>query len=117
MRQLVLRGTQLRLAHRQRGELPGQRVRSRGDARNVEARRDAEAIEEAAEEEARAEEVQRRADEVTSSSSSREEASTTASTARANASSFARDGFENPLTLRTYWSAAARTSSSVAGGS
>src|SRR5207248_6275990 len=54
----------------------------------------------------------RGAAEVTSSSSRREEASTTASTARANASSFARDGFENPLILRTYWSAAARTSSS-----
>ena len=39
------------------------------------------------------------------------------STARANAASFAFDGFCEPLTLRTYWSAAARTSSSVAGGS
>ena len=33
------------------------------------------------------------------------------------AASFAFDGFCDPLTLRTYWSAAARTSSSVAGGS
>lgn len=39
------------------------------------------------------------------------------STARPNASSFAFDGFVEPLTLRTYWSAAARISSSVAGGS
>jgi hypothetical protein len=31
--------------------------------------------------------------------------------------SFACDGFCEPLTLRTYWSAAAWTSSSVAGGS
>ena len=41
----------------------------------------------------------------------------TASTARSNASSFAREGFVIPLTLRTYWSAAARISSSVVGGS
>ena len=39
------------------------------------------------------------------------------STARANTSSFAFDGFVAPLTLRTYWSAAARISSSVAAGS
>ena len=39
------------------------------------------------------------------------------STARMNAASFAFDGVADPLTLRTYWSAAARTSSSVAGGS
>jgi len=41
----------------------------------------------------------------------------TSSTARANAASLAFDGFCVPLTLRTYWSAPARTSSSVAGGS
>ena len=39
------------------------------------------------------------------------------STLRENASAFARDGLEKPLTLRTYCSAAARTSCSVAGGS
>src|SRR5581483_6393655 len=39
------------------------------------------------------------------------------STARSNAASFAFDGLFIPLTLRTYWSAAARTSSSVAAGS
>src|SRR5205823_3964221 len=55
--------------------------------------------------------------EVTSSSRSRLDTSATSSTARSNASSFAREGFVNPLILRTYWSAAARTSSSVAGGS
>ena len=44
-------------------------------------------------------------------------ASATSSTARSKASAFAREGFVEPLTLRTYWSAAARTSSSVAGGS
>jgi len=41
----------------------------------------------------------------------------TASTARANAASLACDGFDDPLTFRTYCSAAARTSSGVAGGS
>src|SRR5947207_308865 len=41
----------------------------------------------------------------------------TSSTARANASSFAREGFVKPLILRTYWSAASATSCSVAGGS
>src|SRR5262249_36254808 len=45
------------------------------------------------------------------------EAAVTASTACSKASSLARDGFVKPLILRTYWSAAARTSSSVAGGS
>lgn len=44
-------------------------------------------------------------------------ASATSATARANASSFARDGLVDPLTFRTYCSAAACTSSSVAGGS
>ena len=39
------------------------------------------------------------------------------STARSNAASFAFDGFCDPLTLRTYCSAAARTSSSLTGGS
>jgi hypothetical protein len=39
------------------------------------------------------------------------------STARTNAASFAFDGCVEPLTLRTYWSAAAWISSSVAGGS
>ena len=41
----------------------------------------------------------------------------TASTARAKAASFAFDGLVEPLILRTYCSAAACTSSSVAGGS
>ena len=41
----------------------------------------------------------------------------TASTARSKASALARDGLVKPLILRTYWSAAAWTSSSVAGGS
>ena len=41
----------------------------------------------------------------------------TSSTARSNASALACDGFVKPLILRTYCSAAARTSSSVAGGS
>ena len=36
---------------------------------------------------------------------------------RSNTASFAFDGFVAPLILRTYWSAAACTSSSVAGGS
>ena len=40
----------------------------------------------------------------------------TASTARSNASSLAREGLVVPLILRTYWSAASWTSSSVAGG-
>ena len=54
---------------------------------------------------------------VTSDPSRRFVAAATSSTARANASSFARDGFEKPLTFRTYCSAAACTSCSVAGGS
>ena len=37
--------------------------------------------------------------------------------ARSNASSLAFDGFVNPLIFRTNWSDAARTSSSVTGGS
>src|SRR5690606_3060358 len=49
--------------------------------------------------------------------SNRAVAAATASTAAANAASLARDGLWNPLTFRTYWSAAARTSASVAGGS
>ncbi len=54
---------------------------------------------------------------VTSSSSRRLVIAATSSTARSKAGSLAFDGFCEPLTLRTYWSAAARTSSSVAGGS
>jgi hypothetical protein len=41
----------------------------------------------------------------------------TSSTARSKASVLACEGFVNPLTLRTYWIADARISSSVAGGS
>jgi hypothetical protein len=41
----------------------------------------------------------------------------TSSTARLNASTFAFDGFVKPLILRTNCSDAARTSSSVVGGS
>jgi hypothetical protein len=40
----------------------------------------------------------------------------TSSTARLNASSFARDGFVNPESFRTNWSDEARISSGVAGG-
>ena len=40
-----------------------------------------------------------------------------ASTARKNASSFACEGFVEPVILRTYWRAASRASSCVAGGS
>ena len=54
---------------------------------------------------------------VTSSSSRRLVIAATSSTARSKAGSLALDGFCEPLTLRTYWSAAPRTSSSVAGGS
>ena len=43
-------------------------------------------------------------------------ASATASTASSKAASFACDGRVTPATLRTYWRAAARISSSVAGG-
>jgi hypothetical protein len=39
------------------------------------------------------------------------------STARLNAASFAADGLAKPLIFRTNWRAAARTSSSVVGGS
>ena len=53
---------------------------------------------------------------VTSASSSRPVAPATSSTARRNAASLARDGLLAPATLRTYCSAAARTSSGVAGG-
>ena len=52
--------------------------------------------------------------EVTSASSRRLDAAVTSSTARANAASFAFDGFVEPLDLRTYCSAAASTSSGVA---
>ena len=45
------------------------------------------------------------------------EAAVTSSTARANAASFAFEGLFVPLILRTYWSAAASTSSGVAVGS
>ena len=54
---------------------------------------------------------------VTSESSRRIVTSATSSTARSNASAFACEGLVEPLILRTYWSAEARTSSSVAGGS
>jgi hypothetical protein len=54
---------------------------------------------------------------VSSSASRCIEACATASTARLKASSFAREGLVKPLILRTYWSAAARISSSVAAGS
>ena len=43
--------------------------------------------------------------------------SATPSTAAKNAASFVFDGFENPLIFLTNWSEAARTSSSVTGGS
>ena len=43
--------------------------------------------------------------------------STTSATARSNASAFALEGFADPLILRTYCSAEAWISSSVAGGS
>ena len=51
-----------------------------------------------------------------SEASSRAEIRATSSTAAAKAASFAREGFVKPLILRTYWSEAARISSSVAGG-
>src|SRR5205085_11808341 len=54
---------------------------------------------------------------VRSWASSADEAAATASTALLNAASFAREGLWKPLILRTYCCAAARTSSSVAGGS
>ena len=54
---------------------------------------------------------------VTSSSSRRAVVAAMSSTARSNASVFARDGFCIPLTLRTYWSAASRISASVVDGS
>ncbi len=52
---------------------------------------------------------------VTRRSRSRRDEAAMSSTARSNASAFARDGRRNPLTLRTNWRAAARISSSVAG--
>ncbi len=55
--------------------------------------------------------------EVTSWLRSSAEASAMVSTARSKAAALACDGFVEPLILRTYWSAAARTSSSVADGS
>src|SRR4051812_13069671 len=48
---------------------------------------------------------------------SRRAEAVTSSTARLNASSLALDGLDAPLSLRTNWSAEARTSSSLAGGS
>jgi carbon starvation protein CstA len=59
----------------------------------------------------------RRGDVVTRLSMRPRATSATSSTARSNASSFAFDGFVNPLSLRTNWTDAARISSSVAGGS
>ncbi|HNV73550.1 MAG TPA: hypothetical protein PKH96_02650 [Gemmatimonadaceae bacterium] len=47
----------------------------------------------------------------------RRAAASTSSTATLNAASFARDGLVVPLSLRTNWSADARISSGVAGGS
>ncbi len=49
--------------------------------------------------------------------SSRAEMPATSSTAPRNAASFVFEGFVTPLIFRTYCSAAARTSSSVTGGS
>jgi hypothetical protein len=46
----------------------------------------------------------------------RSAAAVTSSTARLNASSFAREGFAVPLSFRTNCNAEARISSSVAGG-
>jgi hypothetical protein len=54
---------------------------------------------------------------VTRSASRRVEASVTASTARWKASALAWEGLVDPLIFRTYWTAAARISSSVAAGS
>ena len=54
---------------------------------------------------------------MTSESNRLDDARATSSIARSNASAFAADGFANPVILRTYWLAAARISSSVAGGS
>jgi hypothetical protein len=54
---------------------------------------------------------------VTSDASSFFEAAVTSATARSNAASFAFDGFDAPLILRTYCTAAASISSAVAGGS
>src|SRR5262249_23503720 len=53
---------------------------------------------------------------VTSESSSTVAARVTCSTARPKAASFAREGFANPLSLRTNCSEEARISSLVAGG-
>src|SRR5262245_12874743 len=54
---------------------------------------------------------------VTSEARSSRATSLVRSTARAKAASFVRDGLLKPESLRTNWSAAARTSSSVTGGS
>src|SRR5262249_8460837 len=54
---------------------------------------------------------------VTSSASRCSVAWAIAWTARSNAASFALEGLVEPLTFRTYWSAAAWISSSVTGGS
>ena len=54
---------------------------------------------------------------VTNRSSSPADTRVTSSTASSNASAFACDGLVKPLILRTYWSEAARISSSVARGS
>jgi hypothetical protein len=54
---------------------------------------------------------------VTSSSSRRAEISLTATTARSKASTLAWEGLVKPLILRTYCTAEASISSSVAGGS
>src|SRR5262249_61026758 len=51
-----------------------------------------------------------------SASSRRVVVAVTASTARSNARVSAADGLFRPLTLRTYWIAAARISSGVVGG-
>src|SRR5689334_14658828 len=53
---------------------------------------------------------------VTRSSRSRRVAAATSPTARSNASALACDGLVEPLSLRTYCSAASCTSASVAGG-
>jgi len=54
---------------------------------------------------------------VTSAASKWCVACVTSSTARSKAISLAFDGFAEPETLRTYWSAAPRISYAVAGGS
>lgn len=54
---------------------------------------------------------------MTNRSSMRSVAAATSAIACSNTSALARDGEREPLSLRTYWVAAARTSSDVAGGS